>query len=175
MANAIPTHEQVLQEVWQKHVYTEFVLKDAKAAMETMSANPYVLNVPLAKGGRGRDGVFKFYRDCFLVQMPSDIASIPISQVIGKDILVEEAVYTFTHDQVIDWLIPGIAPTRKHVEIPIVAIIKFENDKIAGEHIYWDHASLLTQLGLIDQTKVPTKGVEGPRALLEWAGIDAAA
>ena len=163
--------EQNLLEVWQQHTYSEFVLKDAKAALATMSDNPYVLMVPIAVGGRGREGVYNYYHDHFLAQLPADLKSIAISQVIGKDILVEEAVYQFTHDQVMDFMIPGVPPTGKHVEVGVVGIIKFENAKIASEHLYWDHASVLAQLGVIDQGKVPVKGVESAGMLLEWAGI----
>jgi carboxymethylenebutenolidase len=174
MATAVSTSvDQVLPEVWQQHVYSEFAMKDAKAALATMSANPYVLMVPLGLGGRGREEVYNFYHNQFLCQLPADISAVPISQAVGKDILVEEAVYRFTHDQVMDWLIPGLAPTGKYVEIGLVAIIRFENDKITSEHLYWDHASLLAQLGVIDQNKVPVRGVESPRTLLEWAGIKA--
>jgi carboxymethylenebutenolidase len=166
-----PSVEQVLLEVWQQHTYSEFVLKDAQAALQTMSDNPHVLMVPLAIGGRGRGGVYNYYHDYFLAQLPADIMPVPISQVVGKDILVEEAVYQFTHDQRMDWIIPGVPPTGKRVEVGVVGIITFENDKIASEHLYWDHASVLAQLGVIDPAKVPVKGVDSARTLLEWAGI----
>lgn len=120
-------------------------------------------------------GVFRFYHDYFLAQLPSDIGPIPISRVLGKDILVEEAVYRFTHDQVMDWMIPGVPPTGKSVEVGVVAIVKFENAKIASEHLYWDHASVLTQLGVLDPAKVPVKGAETASTLLNWAGIKKAA
>ena len=163
---------QELLEVWQHHVHSEFVLKDAKQALTTMSSDPHVLFVPIATGGRGREGVLRFYRDYFLAQLPADIRPIAISQVVGKDILVEEAVYQFTHDQVMDWFVPGVAPTRKSVEIGVVAIVKFENAKIASEHLYWDQASVLAQLGILDPAKVPVKGAETARTLLDWAGIE---
>jgi carboxymethylenebutenolidase len=167
----IDTVGQELVEVLQQHMYAEFAKKDANAALATMSDNPHVLMVPIATGGRGRDGVYHFYHDYFLAQLPADIRSVPISQVAGKDILVEEAVYQFTHDQAMDWLIPAVPPTGKRVEVAVVGIITFESGKIASEHLYWDHASVLSQLGVIDRTKVPVKGVESPRTLLEWAGI----
>jgi carboxymethylenebutenolidase len=166
---------QELLEVWQHHVHSEFVLKDAKLALTTMSTDPHVLMVPIATGGRGREGVLNFYRDYFLAQLPADIRPIAISQVVGKDTLVEEAVYQFTHDQVMDWFVPGVAPTGKSVEIGTVAIVKFENAKIASEHLYWDHASVLVQLGILDPAKVPVKGAETARTLLHWAGIETAA
>jgi len=172
MANAATASGgQGLLEVWQQHTYSEFVMKDAKAALTTMSDNPHVLMVPIATGGRGRDGVYNYYHDYFLAQLPADIMPVPISQVVGEDVLVEEAVYQFTHDQVMDWMIPGVAPTGKRIEVGVVGIIKFENGKIASEHLYWDHASVLAQLGVIDPARVPVKGLESARTLLEWAGI----
>jgi carboxymethylenebutenolidase len=99
------------------------------------------------------------------------MTAIPISQVIGENILAEEAVYLFTHNQVMDWLIPGVRPTGKRVEAGVVGIITFENGKIASEHLYWDHASVLAQVGVLDPAKVPVKASESPRTLLQWAGV----
>jgi carboxymethylenebutenolidase len=163
--------QELLLEVWQQHCYSEFVMKDANVALTTMSDNPHVLMVPIAIGGRGRDGVYRFYHDYFLPQLPADIRPVPISRTVGKDSLAEEAVYQFTHDQFMDWMIPGVPPTGKRVEVGVVAIIKFENGKIASEHLYWDHASVLAQLGVIDRAKGLVAGVESARTLLEWAGI----
>jgi carboxymethylenebutenolidase len=167
IATATPTKELI--EVWQQHCYFEFVNTAAKAALGTMSDDPHVLMVPLAIGGRGREGLYNFYHDYFLAQLPADVTAIPISQVVGENILAEEAVYQFTHDQVMDWLVPGVPPKR--VEADVVGIITFENGKIAFAHLYWDHASVLAQLGILDPSKVPAKGNEGPRTLLQWAGV----
>src|SRR5262249_44610838 len=109
--------EQVLLEVWRQHNHSEWVLKDAKQALATMSDNPHVLMVPLGIGGRGREGVYNYYHDYFLAQLPADIRPTPISQVVGKNILVEEAVFQFTHDQRMDWVIPGVPKTGKKVEM----------------------------------------------------------
>jgi carboxymethylenebutenolidase len=166
--------EQELLETWQDHVHSEFVMKDAKRALSTMSQNPHVLLVPLATGGKGRNGVHNFYHDYFLAQLPADMMPTPISQVVGKDTLVEEAVYSFTHDQVMDWMIPGVPPTGRRVEVGVVAIVRFEGGKIASEHLYWDHASVLAQVGVIDQAKMPVKGVESAHRLLDWSGIKSA-
>jgi carboxymethylenebutenolidase len=162
---------QSLLEVWQQHTYFEFVMKDAKAALSTMTDNPHVLMVPVATGGRGRDGVYKFYHEFFLAQLPADITPVLISQALGTNILAEEAVYQFTHDRPMDWLIPGVPPTGKRVEVGVVGIITFENGKIASEHLYWDHASVLAQLGVVDPATVPVKGVESARTLLDWAKL----
>ena len=164
-----------LLEVWQQHNYSEWVMKDAEAALATMSDNPHVLMVPIAIGGRGREGVYSFYHDYFLAQLPADIRPVPVSQVVGTDMLVEEAVFQFTHDQVMDWVIPGVPPTGKRVEMGVAAIVQFENGKIASEHLYWDHASVLAQLGVLDAAKTPVKGIESARTLLEWTGIKSGA
>jgi carboxymethylenebutenolidase len=164
---------QDLVEVWQQHVYYELVKRDAKAALTTMSNNPYVLFVPLAIGAKGWEGVYNFYHDIFLRQLPADITGIPISRAVAKDVLVEEAVYQLTHDQLMDWIIPGVPPTHKRIEVGVVAVVKFENGKIASEHVYWDHASVLAQVGVLDPAKTPVKGVESAHTLLAWAGIKA--
>ncbi|WP_213803952.1 ester cyclase [Granulicella sp. dw_53] len=172
MSNATTSSvNQALLEVWKQHTYSEFVLKDAKAALSTMSDNPHVLMVPIALGGRGRDGVYNFYRNLFLSQLPADITSVPVSQAIAQDILVEESVYRFTHDQAMDWLIPDVPPTGKYVELATVSVVKFENAKIASEHVYWDHASVLAQLGVIESARIAAKDTERPRTLLERVGM----
>jgi hypothetical protein len=89
----------VANEVWQQYCYFEFVEKDAEAALGTMSDDSHVLMEPLAIGGRGREGVYNFYHECSLAQLPADMTAIPVSQVLGENILAEEAVYQFTHDQ----------------------------------------------------------------------------
>lgn len=66
-----------------------------------------------------------------------------------------------------DWLLPGIAPTGKRVEVPLVAIVRFREGKLAHEHIYWDQASVLVQLGLLDSSKLPIAGVESARKALD--------
>jgi carboxymethylenebutenolidase len=176
MANAASASAgQSLLEVWQRHVYSEFVMKDAKAALNTMSDNPHVLMVPVATGGRGRGEVYNFYHNFFLAQLPADITPVPISQVVGANFLAEEAVYHFTHDRAMDWMIPGVRPTGKRVEVGVVGIITFEDGKIASEHLYWDHASVLAQVGVMDPGTVPVKGVESARTLLEWAKLQPAA
>ena len=90
-----------------------------------------------------------------------------ISRTVGKDAVIDELVVTFTHDVQLDFMLPGIKPTGKKVELPHVIIMKFENGKVAHEHVYWDQGSLLAQVGLLDHSKVPVLGVEQTRKLLE--------
>jgi carboxymethylenebutenolidase len=167
--SAVTSGQQLLA-VWQQHTYSEFVLRDAPGALQTMTDNPYVLMVPIATGGRGREGVLDFYATKFLAQLPADLIPTSISQTIAEDTIVEEAVYAFTHDQAMDWMIPGVPATGKRIEMAVIGVIKFENGKIASEHLYWDHASILAQLGVIDRTQVPVQGAESARTLLAWSG-----
>jgi len=66
-----------------------------------------------------------------------------------------------------DWMLPGIAPTGRKVEVPTVAIVKFEDDRLAYEHIYWDQASVLVQIGLLDPAILPITGAEQAHKLLD--------
>lgn len=148
-----------LSSVWDKHVGAEFAAKDADQAVATMTADSYVNLIPVMIGARGRDRVREFYANHFLSQLPPDIEIVPVSRTIGQDQVVDEMIIRFTHSIRMDWLLPGIPPTGKRVEVPFIAIIRFEDDKIAHEHLYWDQASLLVQIGLLDRT-LPVRGAE---------------
>jgi carboxymethylenebutenolidase len=124
-----------------------------------MVANPRVNQVPVMIGGRGRDGVRDFYANHFVSQIPPDMEMVPVSRTIGQGRVVDEIIVRFTHSIGMDWFLPGIPPTGKRVEVPFVAIIQFEGDKIAHEHLYWDQASVLVQVGLLDRT-LPVRGGE---------------
>jgi carboxymethylenebutenolidase len=93
----------------------------------------------------------------------------PISRTVGHDQVVDEMVFKFTHTIAMDWMLPGIAPTGKRVEIPLVVVARFRDGKLAHEHIYWDQASVLVQLGLLDPSKLPVAGVEESRKVLDPA------
>jgi carboxymethylenebutenolidase len=82
---------------------------------------------------------------------------------VSRTVGVDEFIVHFTRTTVIDWLLPGIQPTGCRVEIPMVAIVQFEGDKVAHEHIYWDQASVLVQVGLLDPRGLPVAGAETAR------------
>jgi carboxymethylenebutenolidase len=158
--------ETDLGAVFDQHVRHEFEDKDVEATMRTMTEEPYVWNVPTAVGGVGKEGVWGFYKDKFVGKMPADTEVIPISRTVSGDQVVDELLLTFTHDREIEYMLPGIAPTGRRVELPHVVVMKFEGDKIAHEHIYWDQASLLVQVGLLDPALLPAVGIEQSRELL---------
>jgi len=156
-----------LGKVFDKHVRHEFEDKDVKATMTTMTDEPYVHNVPTLTGGVGYDGVYNFYTNHFVGKMPKDTEIIPVSRTVGKDQVVDELILKFTHDIPIDFMLPGILPTGKRVELAHVVVMKFKNNKIAHEHIYWDQASLLAQIGLLDPKLLPVVGIQQARKLVE--------
>src|SRR5580700_4405653 len=153
--------------LWEEHIRHEFDTKDTAATLATMVPDAYVDHVPVLTGGRGLDELSQFYATHFIPKMPPDMAMTPVSRTIGADQLVDEMVISFTHSIEMDWMLPGIAPTGRPVEVALVVIVRFRDGKLAHEHIYWDHASVLAQLGLIDPAKLPVAGAESARKVLD--------
>jgi carboxymethylenebutenolidase len=151
--------ERALSDAWDQHLGSEFAAKSAEQALATMTAEPYVNVVPLMVGARGRVELHDFYANHFLCQIPPDMEMVTVSRTIGRGRVVDEMIMRFTHSIRLDWLLPGIAPTGKRVELPFVVIVQFEGDKVAHEHLYWDQASVLVQVGLLDRT-LPVRGGE---------------
>jgi carboxymethylenebutenolidase len=150
MTHLPPDHEAMLT-AWQQHTHAEFLLKDPDAALATMTDNPYVICVPSGTGGVGRAAVRKFYAEKFLPSIPPDFELQSLSQIFSNDAIVEEFVVRFTHTLRMDWMLPGVRPTGRKAEFVIVAIIRFQAGKVAREHVYWDQATALSQLGVLDK------------------------
>jgi carboxymethylenebutenolidase len=159
--------QQLLSDLWDEHVGDEFAAKDTTATLDTMVPDAYVNHIPVLTGGVGRDQLEEFYSKHFIPKMPSDTEFVPISRTIGSERLVDEMIVRFTHSIEMDWMLPGIAPTGKRVECATVAIVHFRDGKLFNEHIYWDQASVLVQLGLLDASKLPVAGVESARKLAD--------
>jgi carboxymethylenebutenolidase len=156
-----------LSALWEAHRACEFITRDADATMRTMVEQPYVNHIPTLTGGYGHDYLQHFYRHHFIPKSPKDIRNIPISRTIGADRVVNEVLLCFTHDCEIDWMLPGVPPTGKYVEVALVGIITFRGDKLMHEHIYWDQASVLAQIGLLDPTGLPVAGIEAAKKVLD--------
>ena len=161
-----PAQKQMVA-LWEKHLGAEFQDRDAVASCDTMVDHPYVNHVPVMTGGVGRKQLTHFYDRYFIPQMPPDTQITPVSRTIGPDRLVDEFVIKFTHTLQMDWLLPGVPPTNKPVEVAIVTVIQFQGGKMASERIYYDQASILVQLGLLDPGKLPVAGVETARKVLD--------
>jgi carboxymethylenebutenolidase len=167
-ANAKRTAEQErLSKLWENHVRHEFSTRHTGNTLATMVEDAYVNHIPVLTGGVGHGELREFYSKRFIPQMPPDTEMIPVSRTIGEDQLVDEMIFKFTHTIPMDWMLPGIPPTGKRVEIPLVAIVRFRNGKLAHEHIYWDQASVLVQIGLLDPDKLPVVGVESAKKVLD--------
>ena len=166
-AATLSTAQQLLNDLWEQHMHCEFATHDTEATLATMVEDAYVNHIPVLTGGVGRERLREFYSRRFIPQMPPDTAVIPVSRTIGADQLVDEMVFTFTHTRRMDWMLPGVAPTDKRVEVPLVAIVRFRDGKVAHEHIYWDQASVLVQLGLLDAGALPIAGIETARKVLD--------
>jgi carboxymethylenebutenolidase len=162
-----PATQKNLGQLWEDHVRYEFSTRDTDDTLATMVEDAYVNHIPVLTGGVGRDELREFYSKRFIPQMPPDTEMIPVSRTIGEDQLVDEMVFKFTHTIRMDWMLPGVAPTGKCVEVPLVAIVRFREGKLAHEHIYWDQASVLVQIGLLDPAKLPVAGVESARKVLD--------
>jgi carboxymethylenebutenolidase len=155
-----------LSALWDDHVKYEFVTRDTEDTLQTMVEDSYVNHIPVLTGGVGHAELREFYSKHFIPQMPPDTAMTPVSRTIGVDRVVDEMVFEFTHTIPMDWMLPGVAPTGKHVKVPLVVIVHFRDGKLAHEHIYWDQASVLAQLGLIDAASLPVAGGESAEKVL---------
>src|ERR1700722_6315516 len=156
-----------LSALWDKHTELEFGVRSAEQTMTTMVAEPYVNHIPTMTGGVGYRDLLRFYKNHFIPKTPKDTKLVPISRTIGADRIVDEMLFCFTHDIEIDWMLPGVAPTGKYVEIPLVAIVRFRGDKLYNEHVYWDQASVLVQVGLLDPARLPVAGVATAKKLVD--------
>ena len=155
--------EEEMVRLWEEHIRLEFATKDATATVATMAPDNYVNHVPVMTGGRGRDEMIEFYSRHFIPRMPADTTLRLLARTVGRDRLIDEFVFSFTHDVEMDWMLPGVPPTGRKVEVPTVVVVQFEGDKISCERIYWDQASVLVQIGLLDPTGLPVVGVESAR------------
>jgi carboxymethylenebutenolidase len=165
--NDSPTQEPDLGAVFDQHIRHEFEDQDVDATMQTMTKEPYVHHVPVMTGGVGYDGVYNFYKNHFIGKMPADTKVVHISRTVDKEQVVDELVLSLTHDREIDFILPGVPPTGRYFEIACVVVMSFKDGKIAHEHIYWDQASVLVQVGLLDPKLLPVAGQEQAKRLLE--------
>jgi carboxymethylenebutenolidase len=152
-----------LSRLWEEHTSHEFVTRDTESTLQTMADDAYVNHVPVMTGGFGKTALRHFYSRDFIPAMPPDTTLTPVSRTVGENQLVDEMIFSFTHTQEMPWMLPGVPPTNARVEVPLVAIVQFRDGKLAHEHIYWDQASVLKQIGLLTDPALPVFGVETAR------------
>ena len=141
--------KRAMEELWKVHTDEEFLQHDVEATLATVTEDAFVLNIPTGMGGRGKNEVRAFYRDSFVHSLPTDIANRFTHRVVGDNALVDELLLTFTPHSANGLDFTRCPPTNKKIEVDLVAVVYFRGDKICGERIYWDHAKVLRQVGLL--------------------------
>lgn len=140
-----------LEAIWDEHTYHEFEARSVPNTMATMVQEPYVNHIPTITGGIGRTPLSAFYANEFIFSNPADTALELISRTVGVDRVVDEFIFKFTHDTVVNWILPGIPPTGRYLQIPFTAVVNIRGDRLYHEHISWDQATVLKQLGLLPE------------------------
>ncbi len=159
--------QQAMVTLWEEHLQGEFTTHSTKDTLATMVQDAEVIHMPVLTGGMGKAQLQEFYGQHFIPQMPPDTENLLLSRTVGTDRIVDELLLRFTHTVQMDWILPGIPPTGKRAEVPLIVCIQFREGKMAGEHIYWDQASVLAQLGLLDTAYLPVVGIEQARKVLD--------
>ena len=161
--------QQAMVDMWERHLAAEFKEKSIEATMATMSAEPFVNHVPVMTGGVGSTEVRAFYDTYFIPAQSADTEIVPVARTVGKDRIVDELILKFTHSVEMPWVLPGVPPTGKRVEVAVAVVVEFAHGKISGERIYWDQASVLAQVGLLDADTLPAAGIEASRKVVDPA------
>ncbi len=153
--------------MFDAHTEAEFKLRDIDATMATMGEAPHVTHVPTMTGGNGRDAVRHFYETWFIGHWPEDLSITQVSRTESDTQVVDEVILSFTHDCEMPAILPGVKPTGRKVTIPFVVVVGGDGGKVHFERIYWDQASVLAQVGLIDAARLPVSGAEQAARLLD--------
>ncbi|KAI8227648.1 hypothetical protein K4K54_002773 [Colletotrichum sp. SAR 10_86] len=181
-----------LEAVWEEHTLFEFGERNVDKTMATMVEQPYVNHVPTLTGGVGRARLTNFYTNHFIFNNPEDTELELVSRTVGIDRVIDEFVFKCTHDKVIDWLLPGVPPTGKHLSIPFTSVVNVRGDHLHHEHIAWDQATALRQLGLLPdylpfpyqingsgpssgkrfEYRLPVAGVESAHKLVDEGAVE---
>jgi carboxymethylenebutenolidase len=167
--HVLTASQRALVDTWEQHTAAEFETQSIDATMATMTADPIVNHVPVMTGGVGARDVRQFYTQYFIRRHPPDTAIVALTRTVGHNRIVDELIHRFTHTIEMPWMLPGIAPTGRHVEVAVVVVIEFVGGKISAERIYWDQASVLAQVGMIDVGHLPATGVEAARKVRDPA------
>ena len=153
-----PSLQVKLDAIFNAHMNAELT-GDLDQTLATMAPNPHLVNVPTMVGGQGPQAVRTFYSKRLIGQFfPPDVTIETVSRTYSEERLVDELIISFTHTIKMDHILPGVEPTGKRVEAVFVVIVGIEGDKVSYEHILWDQASVLVQLGLLDPTGLPVVG-----------------
>jgi len=160
--------QQAMIDNLKAHTEAELVHFDVDKTLATMADNPFIFMAPIISGGMGPEGVRDYY-GVVLTHLPDDFDRDLLTITVGQDRVVVEEILSFTHSIRMDWMLPGIEPTGKRVEVPMVIICTFKDGKLESERAYWDYASMLAQIGVLDTTGLPITTTENVEPLRELA------
>ena len=110
--------------------------------------------IPTMVNSKASTDLQQFYTH-YLQPNPNELNARLISRTVGVDRVVDEISLSFQHDREIPWLLPRVPPTKKQVQITLVSIVCIKAGVFAHERVYWDQASVLEQVGLIDSSRTP--------------------
>jgi len=139
-----------LEAIWDEHLAASLRRHDLAGSLANLVAEPSLLHIPAMTGAAGRAALERFYREDLFGHVPADLTVRRISRTVDRFRLVDEATVSFTHDRELPWLLPGVAPTHGHAEVLTIAVVGFERGRISSQRVLWDHATLSTQLGLVE-------------------------
>jgi carboxymethylenebutenolidase len=171
MNSPLTPQQEAMVKLWDAHTAAEFATSDVEATMATMTDDPYVNHVPTMAGGVGVEEVRAFYSKWFVPAQPPDVEVEMMNRTVGSDSIVDEIHFRCTHSVEMPWLLPGVAPTGRRIEIAIAVVVGFKGDRIDCERIYWDQASVLVQAGLLDPALLPVGGVEVARKAVDVRAV----
>jgi carboxymethylenebutenolidase len=134
-----------------------------------MVQEPYVNHIPTLMGGIGRAELTEFYTHHFIWQNPPSTELELISRTVGIDRVIDEFILKMTHDSQVDWLVPGVPATGRQIEVPMTGVVNIRGDRLYHEHIAWDQATVLVQLGVMG-VSVPYGDGKGKELRLPVAG-----
>ena len=131
-----------------------FSTPDLEAALAATAADCVLVNLPMGTGASG-EGLRRFLAEDVLPHLPADLTFRRISRTVDRWRLAEEATVGFTHDRELPWLLPGVAPTHRRVDVLAISVVSIRHSRITSHRTLWDHAGLLAQLHL-DPSDVTT-------------------
>jgi hypothetical protein len=131
------------------------------ASDEAEEPEPSVTYIPTLTGGSTASDLQNFYSNHFLTSSPTSLRMKLLSRTTGVDRIIDEFLLSFTHTHPIPWLLPSIPRTNKPVQVPMVSVVAVRGGQLVSERVYWDQASVLVQIGLLDPVLGVPKGLKG--------------
>ncbi|MEJ2860179.1 ester cyclase [Actinomycetospora flava] len=130
---------------------------DVDAALAVVTDDVALATLPAGTGARGTDALRRHLAEDVLPHRPADLASVRVSRTVDRWRVVDEQRVTFTHDVALPWLLPGVAPTGRRVEVLAISVVAVRRERITEHRTLWDQHGLLSQLGLLPEAAAVTQ------------------